>query len=906
MRRIKNFSLLAGLAVFSLLLIGANAPIAEGVPVMPGVHTHEQSDGGIVSYQVIGDEYLSFMIDSNGKLVAFGDDGDLYYADWVNKGDFFGNADKLEALGVSSGRIINGFTVPTGIKPEGDYDGVPEIPESDMQPLSAQIPEFLLQYAGEKIAERDAFWSAHNSAKSAQGMNIMSMEAPGDRNLLVIYVRFENESNLPELAGKELTIEQISDRIFKDEEGSVAHYYKSVTNGAVKFSPAQESYGAANDGIIVVTVSGDHKNWRKYSNSIELIKTDVVKPALEKAGPFINISTYDKGLGYLDPQDLSILFIVHGFEFTAREIAGGEDTIPAISSHTNVSSGNALLLNGVEVRSYSASGAFHGILTVVPFTAGAPAHELGHDSLGFVDLYTFYTNVTRGIADAWSLMGLGCWGFQIGSQPGSTPSALDAYNISKYLPQAATVTDTMTNVTLTNPNQYIKLQTQDENQYFLLQPRGNVGYDRGIAFVNQNNAYSIPWESPYGGLMIYHIDESKKPGEENNDWTTRPFLKIMEAHGGARHMNSSYNDKVRASVDDLFFTGGKVAFNDLSDPSSQLYGTGSAQSVPSGGLSVTVTNLNVDSTAGNVAVTFNVTPALYVTIDAQPLDAAVTEGSITGSLSVGASANRGAALSYQWYSNTTASNTGGTSIAGATSASFAIPTTLTASGSPYYYYCVVSGTSAPDTKSASSSVATVTVAPAPVPPTITTASLPGGIVGVAYSATLAATGDATITWEIVGSLPGGLSLNGATGEISGTPTADNTFNFSVKATNGAGDDTKALSIVIVPAPVAPTITTASLPGGIVGVAYSATLAATGDVPITWEIVGSLPGGLSLNGSTGVISGTPTAANTFNFSVKATNGAGDDTKALSIVIVPAPVAPTITTASLPGGIVGVAY
>jgi hypothetical protein len=76
-----------------------------------------------------------------------------------------------------------------------------------------------------------------------------------------------------------------------------------------------------------------------------------------------------------------------------------------------------------------------------------------------------------------------------------------------------------------------------------------------------------------------------------------------------------------------------------------------------------------------------------------------------------------------------------------------------------------------------------------------------------------------------------------------------------------------------------------LPGGEVGTAYSQTLAATGDTPITWSVEsGALPGDLTLS-SAGVISGTPTAAGAFNFTVKAANAAGSGTKQLSITITP---------------------
>ena len=81
----------------------------------------------------------------------------------------------------------------------------------------------------------------------------------------------------------------------------------------------------------------------------------------------------------------------------------------------------------------------------------------------------------------------------------------------------------------------------------------------------------------------------------------------------------------------------------------------------------------------------------------------------------------------------------------------------------------------------------------------------------------------------------------------------------------------------------PYITTTSLPDGKVGTAYSQTLSADGDKPITWNITnGSLPAGLTLN-ENGVISGTPTTAGTFKFTVTATNIYDSDSKELSLTI-----------------------
>jgi hypothetical protein len=96
-----------------------------------------------------------------------------------------------------------------------------------------------------------------------------------------------------------------------------------------------------------------------------------------------------------------------------------------------------------------------------------------------------------------------------------------------------------------------------------------------------------------------------------------------------------------------------------------------------------------------------------ISINTQPtVTTTVTEGSINGSLGVTASATGGATLSYEWFSNTSASNTGGSST-GIITTTFTIPTDLTEVGSPYYYYCKVSATGG--ATDVASNVATVVV-----------------------------------------------------------------------------------------------------------------------------------------------------------------------------------------------------
>ena len=206
----------------------------------------------------------------------------------------------------------------------------------------------------------------------------------------------------------------------------------------------------------------------------------------------------------------------------------------------------------------------------------------------------------------------------------------------------------------------------------------------------------------------------------------------------------------------------------------------------------------------------------------------------------------------------------------------------------------------------------IAVAAAAQPPTVTSTSLPGGTAGTAYSTTMQANGGTTpYTWSVsAGTLPAGLSLVASTGVISGTPTTAGTVSFTVQVKDAANNTgTKALSIAVAAAAQPPTVTTTSLPGGTTGTAYSTTLQASGGTtPYTWSVsAGTLPAGLSLVASTGVISGTPTTAGTVSFTVQVKDAANNTaTKALSIAVAAGVTPVQITTSSVPAGQVGVSY
>ncbi len=194
--------------------------------------------------------------------------------------------------------------------------------------------------------------------------------------------------------------------------------------------------------------------------------------------------------------------------------------------------------------------------------------------------------------------------------------------------------------------------------------------------------------------------------------------------------------------------------------------------------------------------------------------------------------------------------------------------------------------------------------------TLSPSSLTAGTVGTVYSQTISASsGTAPYTFAVTaGSLPAGLSLSSA-GVLSGTPTAGGTFNLTVTATDSASKTASQTYTLTVNAPTI-ALLPISMPSATVGTAYSQTATGSGGTaPFSYALTaGALPAGLTLN-SGGVLTGTATAAGTFNFTITATDsstGTGPyiGSRAYSLTVA----APTITVspASLPNATDGVSY
>jgi sugar lactone lactonase YvrE len=193
-----------------------------------------------------------------------------------------------------------------------------------------------------------------------------------------------------------------------------------------------------------------------------------------------------------------------------------------------------------------------------------------------------------------------------------------------------------------------------------------------------------------------------------------------------------------------------------------------------------------------------------------------------------------------------------------------------------------------------------------VAPTITSGSSATFTVGTAGTFTVTATGYPAATFSETGALPSGVTLNATTGVLSGTPAAGTggIYSLTLTASNGIGTNaTQSFTLTIDQAPTITSASSATFAGGTAG---TFTVTATGYPASTFSETGTLPSGVILNATTGVLSGSPAAGTggTYSLTLTASNGIGTNaTQSFTLTIDQAPAITSASSATFTVGTAG---
>lgn len=527
----------------TVLIISLTTTVSYAVPAREFPREIFQPSGEKFTATLYGDEWFNYTVAENGDLVVKGEDGYWYYGiveeDRLERSAAKYKIDSTPA-DAQTVRNVNGLKISSGAEFERTYGKpVPNRPSEFTQSSNA---------------------SANASSKS--------QDVTGTQKVLVLLVSFNN-------VGLVHSESSWSDRFFGDTGKTLKNYYKENSQNSFYFSPATETYGASNDGIVRVNLNYAHPNTGHNTN---LKNKNIVKNAINAADVYVNFSLFDtNGDGIVTASELHIITVVAGNDCSYGDFA------PSVWPHS-WSTDNYMKKDGIKIAGdYTQIAEKQGGHMT---TIGVIAHELGHD-IGLPDLYdTDYTSNGLGI---YSLMATGSWGRAPGEYEGASPTHLDAWcktQLGFATPVVAAAGCYTMNSVANGGYSILKITTSDPNQYFLVENRQPTCFDAGLAY----------YDIDTGGIAIYHIDESVYT---NNDNEYHKLVDLEEAnaadYGG--YQLDDYNSQ-DLPYNNLFRAGINTLFSYDTTPNNTLYSgalTKTSVGVPgssSGSMTVNINILN--------------------------------------------------------------------------------------------------------------------------------------------------------------------------------------------------------------------------------------------------------------------------------------------------------------------------
>ena len=407
--------------------------------------------------------------------------------------------------------------------------------------------------------------SAAIASASVQGSSRVreASALPFNQNVLVILAEFNNYPHVPED-----TVAAFHD-LFFGSSISVADYYDEVSYGKFNIVPAETGVTSTPGVVGWLSVGTKHTN----CHDDNICADDLASKAISAAQEYVNFANFDRNSdGVVTPGELSIIVVVAGYESAFSNYS------PGVWAHQSEFQ-PPLKLNGVKVSSYAMFGERQGDHRA---TIGVIVHELGHLMLDLPDLYdTADYPSSQGIGP-FDVMADGSWCQTAADKySGQTPVHFSAWTKkyagflfpSEVTNQAGVELPAVSGAATA----IVKVPTQNNREFFLLENRHLSGYDAGL------QGCSLNFSKSDGGLAIWHVDESKLgcivPNNCNNDASGK-LVDLEEANGyqALDYINGLNN------LQALFYSGNKTAFNDSTAPSSRLY-----QNIQSG---VSVTNIS--------------------------------------------------------------------------------------------------------------------------------------------------------------------------------------------------------------------------------------------------------------------------------------------------------------------------
>lgn len=526
-----------------LIIVG---PAALAVPANNAMQELTQPSGEKFKATQHGDEWFNWVVSETGEVIVQDVDGFWKYGEITNS--------KLKAS-------------KTKYKIHKKPDKVlknQEIIELKKQTKKDKVSSNILPDASSALKKDTGSQSASDSS----------------HKILVLLVQFTD-------INMKYSENAWNNAFFGTTGSTVNNYYKEVSGGRFYFSPAQESYGTSNDGVIKVTLNYPHPNTGRntgYANQ------KIVSDALTAANPYIDYSSFDTdGNGYISTNELHIVTTVAGYE-----AAYGGGLSPSIWAHRWSTS---VTLDGKVLSAYTQQGEIHYNHMA---TIGVLCHELAHD-LGLPDLYD-YDGSSHGVGPH-SLMAEGSWGLAgssaVGNYAGSSPAHLDAWSKMKlgFTSPITVSAGGKYTVNSFGTNQYniLKIPTSNARQYFLVENRQFSGFDKSLATYVKNP-----------GIAIWHIDEEVLKGWAPNNDEKHKGVDLEEANEGK--LGYSQLDRrdgyYMYSLDHYYYSGGNTTFSPSSIPNSSLYdGTKT-------GITISSTGASSDSMTVNITLPDNGTTTI--------------------------------------------------------------------------------------------------------------------------------------------------------------------------------------------------------------------------------------------------------------------------------------------------------